>query len=201
MSAAWSVRSIASSRKQRDRPGASRSGVDRPSSIAALKDARFLEQAAEAGDFTGRGVERFHERLPAFGIEAETGPVREGFIRRSDLTIPGKIGVERVERTCIAYRGRTVHGTRIGRHGVCRTGAWLRNPSARQGRDRIVTPVRLRGGSSRPRLLSPSSESERSAELADARPKKKEGMTGGLMRAAIDLRFKLLHPILSHSLR
>jgi hypothetical protein len=37
-------------------------GVECPQhrmSIAALKDARFLEQAAEAGDFTGRGVERF----------------------------------------------------------------------------------------------------------------------------------------------
>jgi hypothetical protein len=42
-------------------------GVECPQhrmSIAALNDARFLEQAAEAGDFTGRGVERFHERLP-----------------------------------------------------------------------------------------------------------------------------------------
>ena len=54
-------------------------GVECPQhrmSIAAIEDARFLEQAAEAGDFTGRGVERFHERLPAVGIEAETGPVR-----------------------------------------------------------------------------------------------------------------------------
>ena len=54
--------------------------MDRPLSIAALKDARFLEQAAEAGDFTRRGVERVHERRPAVGIEAETGPVRQGFI-------------------------------------------------------------------------------------------------------------------------
>ena len=54
--------------------------MDRPSSIAAFKDARFLEQAAEAGNLTGRGVERLHERLPAVGIEAETGSIREGFI-------------------------------------------------------------------------------------------------------------------------
>ncbi len=40
------------------------------------KTLEFLEQAAEAGDLTGRGVEHFHERPPAVGIEAESGPVR-----------------------------------------------------------------------------------------------------------------------------
>ena len=51
--------------------------MDRPSSIAALKDARFLEQAAEAGEFTGRGIQCFKEHLPALGTQAEAryGPL------------------------------------------------------------------------------------------------------------------------------
>ena len=61
--------------------------MDRPSSIAALEDARFREEAVEAGDFAGRGVERFHERLPAVGFEAETGPGGPGRTARKTLCV------------------------------------------------------------------------------------------------------------------
>jgi hypothetical protein len=95
-----------------------------------------------------------------------------------------KGGLEELKDS-IAYGARAVHGERIrspqgaGRAPGCAT----RAPG--EGRGRIVTPVRLRGGSSWPRrlrLLSPSSESQRSAESANVPRKKREGMTRGLMR-------------------
>jgi hypothetical protein len=78
--------------------------------------------------------------------------IKDVTLYRGDTTIQVAIRWQTgVEKTCIAYRARTVHGERILSPRGAGLALGCATRASGEGRDRILTPVRLRGGSSRPR--------------------------------------------------